>query len=401
MGSSPAAPTIFKLLVIHEDIKDLVMEIQLKAKELSAKLKLAAKVINSKNALPILGDFFFEYKGGSLLYITASDGEQWLSQKMEATSTETSEFKFCVNAPDFQKAIDNLNDCLVRIVLDDNAQTITCDYGNGKFTMPYDNADEFPPANMDTTGTNDLIIDSKQILKAIELTGFATANDELRPVMNGIHFDFFTDGMVCATSDGHKLARYKDKSIIMDDGGTTKNFTLPKKPANILMSVLNVFDGQVKLSFNDKAISINNSDFKLSARLLDFKYPNYEAVIPKNSPITITIDKNSMLNALKRVLPMANDSSYLVELDFTNGQVTISAKDLDFSKSASETVACDCDTELKIGFKGSTLIEILRNINDDNVVIELDNPSRAGVFFSAFELTRDEYLSLCMPMLIQ
>ena len=377
------------------------MEIQLKAKELSAKLKLAAKVINSKNSLPILGDFLFEYKCGSLLYITASDGEQWLSQKMEATSTETSEFKFCVNAPDFQKAIDNLNDCLVRIVLDDNAQTITCDYGNGKFTMPYDNANEFPPANMDTTGTNDLIIDSKQILKAIELTGFATANDELRPVMNGIHFDFFTDGMVCATSDGHKLARYKDKSITMEDGGTTPNFTLPKKPANILMSVLNVFDGQVKLSFNDKAISINNSDFKLSARLLDFKYPNYEAVIPKNSPITITIDKNSMLNALKRVLPMANDSSYLVELDFTNGQVTISAKDLDFSKSASETVACDCDTELKIGFKGSTLIEILRNINDDNVVIELDNPSRAGVFFSAFELTRDEYLSLCMPMLIQ
>ena len=377
------------------------MEIQLKAKELSAKLKLAAKVINSKNSLPILGDFLFEYKGGSLLYITASDGEQWLSQKMEATSTETSEFKFCINASDFQKAIDNLNDCLVRIVLDDNAQTITCDYGNGKFTMPYDNANEFPQANMDTTGTNDLIIDSKQILKAIELTGFATANDELRPVMNGIHFDFFTDGMVCATSDGHKLARYKDKSITMEDGGTTPNFTLPKKPANILMSVLNVFDGQVKLSFNDKAISINNSDFKLSARLLDFKYPNYEAVIPKNSPITITIDKNSMLNALKRVLPMANDSSYLVELDFTNGQVTISAKDLDFSKSASETVACDCDTELKIGFKGSTLIEILRNINDDNVVIELDNPSRAGVFFSAFELTRDEYLSLCMPMLIQ
>ena len=168
----------------------------------------------------------------------------------------------------------------------------------------------------------------------------------------------------------------------------------------LLWRVIGKIDPE-KLSFNDKAISINNSDFKLSARLLDFKYPNYEAVIPKNSPITITIDKNSMLNALKRVLPMANDSSYLVELDFTNGQVTISAKDLDFSKSASETVTCDCDTELKIGFKGSTLIEILRNINDDNVVIELDNPSRAGVFFSAFELTRDEYLSLCTPMLIQ
>jgi DNA polymerase-3 subunit beta len=334
------------------------------------------------------------------LYITASDGEQWLSQKMEATSTETSEFKFCVNAADFQKAIDNLNDCLVKIVLDDNAQTITCDYGNGKFTMPYDNADEFPPANMDTTGMNDIIVDASQILKAIELTGFATANDELRPVMNGIHFDFLPDGMVCATTDGHKLARYKDKTITRNDDGTTPNITLPKKPANILMSILSAFEGQVKLSFNDKAISVNNSEFKLSARLLDFKYPNYEAVIPKSNPITVTADKNSMLNALKRVLPMANDSSYLVELDFANGQVTISAKDLDFSKSASETVPCDCDTEIKMGFKGSTLIEILRNINDDNVVIELDNPSRAGVFFSAFELTRDEYLSLCMPMLI-
>jgi DNA polymerase-3 subunit beta len=207
--------------------------------------------------------------------------------------------------------------------------------------------------------------------------------------------------MVCATSEGLKLARYKDKTVLLDVGEKTLNFTMPKKPSNILLTILSAIDGDIKISFNDKAISVNNKDFKLSARLLDFKYPNYESVIPKSSPITITADKNSLLNALKRVLPMANDSSYLVEMDFGQGQVTISAKDIDFSKSASETVTCDCDAELKIGFKGSTLIEILRNINDDNVVIELDNPSRAGVFFSAFELTRDEYLSLCMPMLIQ
>ena len=131
------------------------------------------------------------------------------------------------------------------------------------------------------------------------------------------------------------------------------------------------------------------------------RYPNYESVIPKQSSIVITADKGTLLQALKRVLPMANDASNLVELDFAQGQVTVSAKDIDFSKSASETVMCDCDTELKIGFKGSTLIEILRNISDDNIVIELSDPSRAGVFFSAFEMTRDEYLSLCMPMLIQ
>ena len=292
----------------------------------------------------------------------------------------------------------------ITITLDESTKVFVCEYsnGNGKFSMPYENANEYPLSNIDTTDTKDFIVDSKKVLKAIELTGFATANDELRPVMNGIHFDFFEDGMVCATSDGHKLARYKDKTITSNnENGTTPNFTLPKKPANILMNILSALEGDVKVSFNDKAISVNNKDFKLTARLLEARYPNYDSVIPKDNPITITADKNSLLNALKRVLPMANDQSNLIELAFKNGCVTISATDIDFSKSAQEIVTCDCETEINIGFKGSTLAEILKNINDDNIVIELSSPSRAGVFYSAFGLTKEEYLSLCMPMLIQ
>lgn len=377
------------------------MEIKVQAKSLAAILKTAARVINSKNSLPILGDVLFETRNGVLM-ATVSDSEQWLSQKCEVISYDQ-EFRFCASATEFTNAINNLGDMAITITLDEQTKVFTCEYGNGngKFSMPYEDANEFPLSNIDTTDTKDFIVDSKKVLKAIELTGFATANDELRPIMNGIHFDFFDDGMVCATSDGHKLARYKDKTITSnDENGTTPNFTLPKKPANILMSILSALEGDVKLSFNDKAISINNKDFKLTARLLDMRYPNYEAVIPKDNPITITADKNSLLNALKRVLPMANDSSNLVELDFTYGYVTISATDIDFSKSAQETVKCDCEREIRIGFKGSTLAEILKNINDDNIVIELSDPSRAGVFYSAFELTRDEYLSLCMPMLI-
>ena len=376
------------------------MEIKLQSKELSSRLKMAAKVINSKNALPILGDFLVETKNDVIL-ITASDSEQWLSLKCPIISCD-GETRFCIPSADFLKAFDNLNDVVVTLTLDESTHTITCDYGNGKFSMPYEDANEYPLANMDTTDFKDFIIDGKKVLKAIELTGFATANDELRPVMNGIHFDFFEDGMVCATSDGHKLARYKDKTITSNnENGTTPNFTLPKKPANILMSILSALEGDVKVSFNDKAISINNKDFKLTARLLEARYPNYEAVIPKENPITITADKNSLLNALKRVLPMANDQSNLIELAFKNGCVTISATDIDFSKSAQEIVTCDCETEINIGFKGSTLAEILKNINDDNIVIELSSPSRAGVFYSAFGLTKEEYLSLCMPMLIQ
>ena len=377
------------------------MEIKVQAKSLAAKLKTAAKVTNSKNALPILGDILFETKN-DVLMATVSDGEQWLSQKCQVISYDQ-EFRFCVDVTGFANTINNLGDMPITITLDEQTKVFTCEYGNGngKFSMPYEDAEEFPLSNIDTTDTKYFIVDSKKVLKAIELTGFATANDELRPIMNGIHFDFFTDGMVCATSDGHKLARYKDKTITSNnENGTTPNFTLPKKPANILMNILSALEGDVKLSFNDKAISINNKDFKLTARLLDMRYPNYEAVIPKDNPITITADKNTLLNALKRVLPMANDFSNLVGLEFKQGCVTISATDIDFSKSAQENVTCDCESEINIGFKGSTLIEILKNINDDNVVIELSDPSRAGVFYSAFELTRDEYLSLCMPMLI-
>lgn len=377
------------------------MEIKVQAKSLAAILKTAAKVTNSKNALPILGDILFETKN-DVLMATVSDGEQWLSQKCEIISCDQ-EFKFCVNATEFTSTINNLGDMPITITLDEQTKVFTCEYGNGngKFSMPYEDANEFPLSNIDTTDTKYIIVDSKKVLKAIELTGFATENDELRPIMNGVHFDFFADGMVCATTDGQKLARYKDKSITREDDGTTPKFTLPKKPSNILMNILGTTDGDVKLSFNDKAIYINNKDFKLTARLLEARYPNYEAVIPKDNPITITTDKNSLLNALKRVLPMADDLSNLVVLEFKQGCVTISATNVDFSKSAQETVNCDCESKINIGFKGSTLVEILKNINDDNVVIELSDPSRAGVFYSAFELTRDEYLSLCMPMLIQ
>jgi len=378
------------------------MEIKVQAKSLSAILKTAAKVVNPKNSLPILGDVLFETKN-DVLVVTVSDGEQWLSQKCEIISSDQ-ELRFCVGATEFTNAINNIGDMPITITLDESTKVFVCEYsnGNGKFSMPYENANEYPLSNIDTTDTKDFIVDSKKVLKAIELTGFATANDELRPVMNGIHFDFFEDGMVCATSDGHKLARYKDKTITSNnENDTTPNFTLPKKPANILMSILSALDGDVKVSFNDKAISINNKDFKLTARLLEARYPNYDSVIPKDNPITITVDKNSLLNALKRVLPMANDQSNLIELAFKKGCVTISATDIDFSKSAQEIVTCDCETEINIGFKGSTLAEILKNINDDNIVIELSSPSRAGVFYSAFGLTKEEYLSLCMPMLIQ
>ena len=154
------------------------MEIKLQSKELLSRLKMAAKVINSKNALPILGDFLVETKNDVIL-ITASDSEQWLSLKCPIVSCD-GDVRFCVPSVDFLKAVDNLGDVLVTVSLDDSTHTITCNYGNGKFSMPYEDANEYPLANMDTAGSNDFIVDGKKVLKAIELTGFLCRRNGVR-----------------------------------------------------------------------------------------------------------------------------------------------------------------------------------------------------------------------------
>jgi DNA polymerase-3 subunit beta len=374
------------------------MEIFFNSKMLLQIMKTAAKVINQKSPLPILGDFLFEYKGGGVMIVTSSNGEQWLSQKLNVTSEEEAEFRFCVQTSNLLNTIGNLGDVTVHMSVDKDSNMVCCRYGNGEFSVPYEDAEEYPSPNMNNSDSIDLILNAKKVLKAIETTGYATANDELRPVMNGIHFDFLADGMVCVGADETWLVRYKDKTITREDDGTTPEFTLPKGSANVLMSVLSSVDDDIKITFNKESLFVSNSNFKLSARLLEYRYPNYNAVIPKDSKITITADRVCLINALKRVIPMSNDLSNLVEFDFKQGQLTISASNIDFNKSASETVTCDCDSEIKIGFKGSSVLEVLKNINDDNIVIELSEPNRAGVFYSAFEYTRDEYLSLCMPM---
>ena len=373
------------------------MEIKVNSKELAPRIDLVCKVINSKNALPILSDILIEVKNLSMM-LTASDSEMWLSVKCPVVACDA-ETRFCVKATDFQTAIKNLDGADVCLALNEEASTLTCNYGKGKFVLPYEKAEEFPTINTDKEGETTKIIDGAKLLKAIELTGFATASDELRPVMNGIHFDFFADGMVAATSDGHKLARYKDATIT---GEEERSLTLPKKPATVLMPILNAIGegGQIKLAFTDKAITVSNSNFRLIARLLDARYPNYEAVIPKNSPIRLEVGTNDLSQALKRVLPMANGSSNLIELDIKKDNITIVAQDYDYSKSATETISCACNADIKIGFEGGKLLDILKNINDDKTVVELSEPNRACLFYM-LSVSKDTYLSLCMPMLTQ
>ncbi len=368
-------------------------------------LAMVNTVVLAKNTLPILGDVRIETKadgnGGTYAELMTSDSETWLQMKAPLTEAEVG-IVICIEAKGLLQALRNLGGKPVTMEIDDSKHIVKCDYGNGHFSLPYEDARDFPLPMAAPDGAKTKLMDAKKMLTAIEKAGFATANDELRPVMNGVHFDFLPTCMISVASDGHKLAKYADLTITCDEIEPS-GFTMPKKPCSTLLNVLgSTVAGDIKVMFNDRCFTVNNTQFKMSARLIEGRYPNYDSVIPKDNDRIVTIAKNDFVAALKRVLPMGNANSELVALSFSMGMMTISAEDFDFSKSASENVGCDyAQKEFTIGFKGSTLLQLLQNIDTDNVKVMLKDPSRAGVLCEDKPNGVYEYTSLIMPMLIQ
>ena len=365
------------------------MAVKVNSSELAKKLEQVVKVVANKSVMQILADVMIEVRG-NVIVLTTSDSEMWLSVKCPLIE-EAQEVKFCVNARDFIELIKNINDREIVMSIDKESCRLLCDYGNGNFSMPYDDANEFPTHNMENENPTSVIVEGEKIMKAIELTSFAVGNSITRPIMNGIHFNFSEDGMIVSATNTHKIAVYKDKSI---NGGNMGEFVLPKKPSSILSSILSLENDDVKISFGGSAISVNNTNFKLSARLLEGRFFDCESLTRTIRPISVTIDKGLALQALKRVTPMTSDASNLVVLFFEQGKVTITADNSMFGKSASETVVCDCDSELRIGFKCSDLIELFKNIEDDNIVMEMVNPMGGVVVYASSMYSRDEYVSL-------
>lgn len=368
-------------------------------------LAMVNTVVLAKNTLPILGDVRIETKadgnGGTYAELMTSDSETWLQMKAPLAEAEVG-IVICIEAKGLLQALRNLGGKPVTMEIDDSKHIVKCDYGNGHFSLPYEDAQDFPLPIAAPDGAKTKLMDAKKMLTAIEKAGFATANDELRPVMNGVHFDFLPTCMISVASDGHKLAKYADLTVTCDEIEPS-GFTMPKKPCSTLLNVLgSTVAGDIKVMFNDRCFTVNNTQFKMSARLIEGRYPNYDSVIPKDNDRIVTIAKNDFVAALKRVLPMGNANSELVALSFSMGMMTISAEDFDFSKSASENVGCDyAQEEFTIGFKGSTLLQLLQNIDTDNVKVMLKDPSRAGVLCEDKPNGVYEYTSLIMPMLIQ
>ena len=363
---------------------------------LSSKLSALSRVINSKNSLPILADFMFEIND-NVLTLTASDSENVMKTTLTLTESDGSG-RFAIGNRDLLEAVKGFSEQPITFDINEEKGLVRISYQNGLFSLPVDSADEFPQAQ--TVGENATVIQLPSNIMADNLgrSLFATAQDELRPVMNGVYFDLTADCLSIVASDGHKLVRNKVLNIKSEQPAS---FILPKKPATLLRNMLQKDGGDVIIRFDDRNAEITYDEGVITCRLIEGRYPNYNSVIPQSNPNQLTVDRLTLLSALRRVQPFANDSSNLIRFNVEGSTLKLDAEDFDFSKTATEQMTCDYNgTPMRIGFKGSSFIEILSNFDCPEVVIQLADPSRAGLVLPSEQPENQDVLMLMMPMLI-
>jgi DNA polymerase-3 subunit beta len=363
---------------------------------LSSRLVALSRVINSKNSLPILGDFLFEIEGGRL-NLTASDSEVMMKTSLDLNEND-GDGRFCVGNHDLLEAVKGISEQPITFDVDQESNLAKISYQNGMFSLPVENADEFPQPQQIAENVTTITIATSVLADNINRSLFATAQDELRPVMNGIYFDLTPDFLAIVASDGHKLVRNKVLNIKSDIPAA---FILPKKPATLLKGVLGKQGGDVIIRFDERNAEINFEEGIIICRLIEGRYPNYNSVIPQSNPNQLTVDRQGLLSALRRVQPFSNDSSNLIRFHVENGTLQLDAEDYDFSKTATERMLCDYNgMPMSIGFKGSSFIEILSNFDCEQVIIQLADPSRAGLVLPSAQPDNQDVLMLMMPMLI-
>ncbi len=374
------------------------MKFVVSSTDLLSHLAAISKVISSKSTMPILDNFLFQLVESELT-ITASDLESTLITSLALDNTE-GEGTIAIPA---KLLIDTLKEFPEQpLTFQMNTETFGIEIfsDNGKFSIVGQNGDDFPEQpQVDVESASSVNLSHKVLQKGIEKTLFATADDELRPVMNGIFIEISPENISFVASDAHKLVRYRRTDATAE---FESSFILPKKPAGLLRNLLPREEFDVKLEFDDKNSIFTLSNYKLICRLVEGNYPSYNSVIPANNPNKMIIDRLAFYNTVKRVSVFSSQASNLVKLSIHENQLVVSAQDIDFSISAVERLNCEYEgDEIEIGFKSTFLLEILTNISAGDVKVEMSDPTRAGLLLPAeTEDENEDVLMLLMPMMI-
>ncbi len=353
-------------------------------------------VINTSNTLPILDDFLFDLKDDALT-ITSSDLETTMSVILKPDKT-LQNGSIAIPAKILVDTLKTFADIPVSFTINEDNQGIEISAGDGKYKLAGHKSDEYPrvPSLESTTSIE---LTSSLLSQAINKTLFATGNDELRLVLSGVFCELSPEDITFVATDAHKLVKYKRTDAKSNESAS---FILPKKPLNLLKNIISGQDMPVNIEYNRTNAFFSFQNIHLVCRLIDGKYPNYDAVIPTENPNKLTIDRNALLTTIRRVAIFANQSTHQVRFKLSGKELVLSSEDLDFSKESKDRLTCDYEgDDLEIGFNSKFLIEMLNNIDTEEIRLEMSAPNRAGILLPVNQENKNEdILMLVMPVML-
>ncbi|MCH2199530.1 MAG: DNA polymerase III subunit beta [Flavobacteriales bacterium] len=364
--------------------------------KLHKQLQLLSGVLNSSNTLPILDNFLFELSPNKAT-ISASDLETTMTTAMEVMTDD--EARVAIPAKLLIDTLKSFGSSSIPLTfkIDEKSLAIEVTSDQGRYKLAGANGSEFPKAPaIDSDKSFDM--DGGVLSSAINRSLFAAGNDDLRPVMSGLFFEIHEDNMHFVATDAHRLVRYTRTDV---QAGAAGSFIVPKKPLNLLKNVVAGAD-KVTVTYSESNAHFAFDDIRLMCRLIDGKYPNYEAVIPKDNPNKLTVNRDQMSQSIRRVSLFANKTTHQVRLKIAGSELHISAEDLDFANSAIERMSCNYTGEdMEIGFNSRFILDMLSNISTDEVVLELSAPNRAGILLPGeVEEEGEDILMLVMPVML-
>ncbi|MDO9512003.1 MAG: DNA polymerase III subunit beta [Bacteroidales bacterium] len=358
-------------------------------------LQAISGVLNTSNTLPILDDFLFRTFEEQLI-ITASDLETTMSVSLIPEKLEEGG-NIAIPAKILLDTLKTLPDVPLFFSIHPETFAVEIVAAEGKFKLTGHNGAEFPtpPVLNDAVTFN---LKSDILYNAINKTIFATGNDELRPAMSGVFFQLAPGNATFVATDAHKLVRYRRNDVTIDVG---VSFIMPKKPLNQLKNNL-PDEEEVRIDYNITNARFSFGNITLVCRLIEGKYPNYEAVIPRDNPSNLMVHRSTLLNSIKRVAIFANQSTHQIRFRIAGQELNLSAEDIDFSNEGNERLQCQFDgADLEIGFNSKFLIEMLQNLHTDQIRMELSAPNRAGLIIPVDNENESEViLMLVMPVML-
>jgi DNA polymerase-3 subunit beta len=335
-------------------------------------LQVLGGVINSSNTIPILDNFLFEIENNTLK-ISASDLESTMTSEIEIESDSSD--KIAISAKLLTDILKTFSNQPLTFIKTEN-NTIEITASNGKYSLAYLNGNEFPK-QIELLDAHETLINSSDLWNSINSTIFASGTDDLRPVMSGVFFQFNSESLKFVATDAHKLVKFETSNYTSKE---VSEFIMPKKPLQILKGILQSVDSEVRIQHNESNAKFIFGKTSITSRLIDGKFPNYEAVIPKDNPNILTIDRELFLNSVRRVSIFSNKTTNQIRLKLAGSLLNISAEDFDFSNKADENLECEYSgDDIQIGFNSKFLIEMLNNLDSEAVTLSMSHPNRAGI----------------------